>query len=290
MLKSLVILLRPQQWLKNLFVLAPAFFAGSFLVADVLRDSLLTFIIFSAAASTVYIFNDWIDRQADSKHPEKRTRPIASGQISGKIALFIGLLTFLMSMLIGLSFLNFEVMAITGSYLVLNLAYTLILKNIAILDVSCIAIGFVLRLFAGSEATGIELSSWIITLTFLLALFLALAKRRDDVIREQRGEERTRTSIKGYNLRFLDQTMTVMGAVVIVAYLQYCHAADRTIQITTSRLYLSAAFVVIGLLRYMQLALVEERSGNPTRILIEDRFTQINLLVWGGFFAWMLYR
>ncbi|MEL0343481.1 MAG: decaprenyl-phosphate phosphoribosyltransferase [Deltaproteobacteria bacterium] len=290
MLKSLVILLRPQQWLKNLFVLAPAFFAGSFLVADVLRDSLLTFIIFSAAASTVYIFNDWIDRQADSKHPEKRTRPIASGQISGKIALITGLLTLLMSMLMGLSFLNFEVIAITGSYLVLNLAYTLILKNIAILDVSCIAIGFVLRLFAGSEATGIELSSWIITLTFLLALFLALAKRRDDVIREQRGEERTRTSIKGYNLRFLDQTMTVMGAVVIVAYLQYCHAADRTIQITTSRLYLSAAFVVIGLLRYMQLALVEERSGNPTRILIEDRFTQINLLVWGGFFAWMLYR
>lgn len=290
MLKSLVILLRPQQWLKNLFVLAPAFFAGSFLVADVLRDSLLTFIIFSAAASTVYIFNDWIDRQADSKHPEKRTRPIASGQISGKIALITGLLTLLMSMLMGLSFLNFEVIAITGSYLVLNLAYTLILKNIAILDVSCIATGFVLRLFAGSESTGIELSSWIITLTFLLALFLALAKRRDDVIREQRGEERTRTSIKGYNLRFLDQTMTVMGAVVIVAYLQYCHAADRTIQITTSRLYLSAAFVVIGLLRYMQLALVEERSGNPTRILIEDRFTQINLLVWGGFFAWMLYR
>ena len=129
MLKSLVILLRPQQWLKNLFVLAPAFFAGSFLVADVLRDSLLTFIIFSAAASTVYIFNDWIDRQADSKHPEKRTRPIASGQISGKIALITGLLTLLMSMLIGLSFLNFEVIAITGSYLVLNLAYTLILKT-----------------------------------------------------------------------------------------------------------------------------------------------------------------
>ncbi len=290
MLKSLVILLRPQQWLKNLFVLAPAFFAGSFLIADVLRDSLLTFIIFSAAASTVYIFNDWIDRQADSKHPEKKNRPIASGKISGKTALITGLLTLLVSMLIGLSFLNFEVMAITGSYLVLNLAYTLILKNIAILDVSCIATGFVFRLFAGSEATGIELSSWIITLTFLLALFLALAKRRDDVIREQRGEERTRTSIKGYNLRFLDQTMTVMGAVVIVAYLQYCHAADRTIQITTSRLYLSAAFVVIGLLRYMQLTLVEERSGNPTRILIEDRFTQINLLVWGGFFAWMLYR
>ena len=148
MLKSLVILLRPQQWLKNLFVLAPAFFAGSFLIADVLRDSLLTFIIFSAAASTVYIFNDWIDRQADSKHPEKRTRPIASGQISGKIAFITGLLTLLMSMLMGLSFLNFEVIAITGSYLVLNLAYTLILKNIAILDVSCIATGFVLRLFA----------------------------------------------------------------------------------------------------------------------------------------------
>ena len=180
-------------------------------------------------------------------------------------------------------------MTVAGIYLVLNLAYTLNLKKIAILDVSCIAVGFVLRLLAGSAATGIELSSWIITLTFLLALFLALAKRRDDVVREQRGEERTRSSIKGYNLGFLDQAMTIMGSVVIVAYLQYCHAADRTIPIISSKLYLTAAFVVIGLLRYMQLALVEERSGNPTRILIEDRFTQMNLLIWGGFFAWMLY-
>ena len=110
MFKSLVILLRPQQWLKNLFELAPAFFAGSFWVADVLRDSLLTFIIFSAAASSVYIFNDWIDRQADSKHPEKRTRPIVSGKISGRIALITGLLNLLMSMLLGFFFLNFEEM------------------------------------------------------------------------------------------------------------------------------------------------------------------------------------
>ena len=290
MLKSLIILLRPQHWLKNLFVLAPAFFAGGFLMANVISDSLLTFIIFSAAASTVYIFNDWIDRYADLAHPEKMNRPIASGIISGRIACTTGFFTLLISMLTGFFFLNLEVLAVIAIYLVLNLAYTLVLKNMAILDVSCIAVGFVLRLFAGSKATGVELSSWIITLTFLLTLFLALAKRRDDVILEQLREERTRISIKGYNLRFLDQAMTIMGAVVIVVYLQYCHAADRTLPITTSKLYLSAAFVVIGLFRYMQLAMVEKRSGNPTRILIEDRFTQINLLVWGGFFAWMLYR
>jgi len=289
MFKSLFFLLRPQQWLKNLFVLAPAFFSGSILMADLVIDSMLTFIIFSATASTIYIFNDWMDRHLDSRHPEKRNRPIASGKISGHVALITGIFTLLISMLTGLFFLNIDVVAVTVIYLVINMAYTILLKNIAILDVSCIAAGFVLRLFAGSEATGIELSSWIITLTFLLALFLALAKRRDDVIREQRGEKRSRIVIKGYNLSFLDHTMTIMGAVVIVAYLQYCHAVDMTIPITTSRLYLSVVFVVIGLLRYMQLALVEERSGNPTRILIEDRFTQINLLIWIGFFAWILY-
>ena len=289
MLKSVMVLLRPQQWLKNLFVLAPAFFAGSFLEVEVMRESLLTVLCFSALASSVYVYNDWIDRIADSRHPEKSKRPLASGAISGRTAFFTGIFVLLFSFFIGFAFLNHQVLTVAGIYLVLNLAYTLNLKKIAILDVSCIAVGFVLRLLAGSAATGIELSSWIITLTFLLALFLALAKRRDDVVREQRGEERTRSSIKGYNLGFLDQAMTIMGSVVIVAYLQYCHAADRTIPIISSKLYLTAAFVVIGLLRYMQLALVEERSGNPTRILIEDRFTQMNLLIWGGFFAWMLY-
>ena len=290
MFKSAIILIRPQQWLKNLFVLAPAFFAGIFFKIEVLENCILTFLCFSASASSVYVYNDWIDRIVDSKHPEKKNRPIASGEMGGSGACFIGCGLLLCSILIGSFCLNQQVLLVVGIYLLINVAYTLYLKKIAILDVSCIAIGFVLRLFAGSNATGIELSSWIITLTFLLALFLALAKRRDDVIREQRGEERTRSSIKGYNLRFLDQAMTIMGSVVIVSYLQFCHAADRTLPIISSELYLTAAFVVIGLLRYMQLALVEEQTGNPTRVLIEDRFTQINLLFWGSFFVWMLYK
>lgn len=288
-IRSIFFLLRPQQWLKNLFVLAPAFFSGTLLLTDVILNSLLVFISFSSIASTAYIFNDWIDRDADSNHYEKKERPIASGMISFKTAVVTASFMIIISVLICILFLNHSVLLIIVVYFILNLTYTLILKSIAIIDVTCIAVGFVLRLFAGSEATNIELSSWIIILTFLLAIFLALAKRRDDVIREELGETRTRKSVKGYNLNFLDHSMTIMGAVVIVAYLQYCHSVDRTIQLSSSKLYFSSAFVMIGLLRFMQLAFVEKQTGNPTKILINDHFTQINLFGWGCYFAWMLY-
>ena len=160
----------------------------------------------------------------------------------------------------------------------------------SILDITIIATGFVLRLYTGSFATNIELSSWIIIMTFLLSIFLALAKRRDDVIREDRGEKQTRLSIAGYNKSFLDHSMSVMGAIIVVAYLQYCHAEDKSINIENSYLYFTTIFVVIGLLRYMQLALVNENTGNPTKILTNDKFTLINFILWASFFALFLYK
>lgn len=282
-------LLRIQQWLKNLFVFAPSFFSGNMLEAQVFSTSLLTFFCFSLAASSIYVLNDWRDRLEDAEHPEKRNRPLASGKLPATTGALLGFLSFGLSSLLSLVFLPLETSGLIFGYAVLNIVYTFLLKNYAILDVNSIAAGFVLRLFAGSSATGIELSSWIITLTYLLALFLALAKRRDDVLRKETGTHLVRKATTGYSRVFLDQAMTALVAVVIVAYLQYCHALDRKLSVSNEYLYLTSIFVIVGVLRYLQLTLVYENTANPTQVLATDRFTQLNLLLWGGTYFWLLY-
>ncbi len=165
----------------------------------------------------------------------------------------------------------------------------LLLKHIAILDVAIIATGFVLRLFVGAAVTEIELSMWIVVITFLLALFMALAKRRSDVLLFLNTGARTRKVIDGYNLRFLDSAMAIMASVVIVSYILYTTSAEVLERIPNNYLYLTALFVIVGILRYMQIAFVDEDSGSPTEILWRDRFMQLNLVCWLAVFAWILY-
>ena len=175
------------------------------------------------------------------------------------------------------------------TYAVMIIAYSCYFKHIAIIDVSIIAIGFVLRLFIGSSVTGIELSMWIVVMTFLLALFLALAKRRDDVLIFLETGEKMRKNVDGYNLQFLDGVMTIMAAVVIVAYILYTTSEEVIHRLGSSYLYLTAFFVVIGIMRYMQIAFVENNSGNPTKVMLKDRFTQLSVLGWMASFSWILY-
>ena len=284
-----ITLLRPQHWIKNGFVFAPVCFSGQLNQWYPLKGAFIAFIAFSLAASSVYILNDWYDREADSMHPEKKTRPFAKGVISHFEGVILGLSCFIISISICGLLINSAAILIICSYILLNISYSIILKKFAIIDVCCIATGFVLRLFVGSAATRIELSSWIITMTFLLALFLALAKRRDDVIREELGEVRTRKAIYGYNIDFLNHTISIMGSVIIVAYIMYCHSDDRGLVLQNEYLYLTTAFVIVGLMRYFQLAIVDCCTGNPTKVLLNDKFTQINLIAWYGAFTWMIY-
>jgi 4-hydroxybenzoate polyprenyltransferase len=164
-----------------------------------------------------------------------------------------------------------------------------VLKHIAILDVAVIATGFVLRLFVGAAISHIVLSMWIVVITFLFALFLALAKRRDDVLLFLSTGTKTRKVIDGYNLRFLDSAMSIMASVVIVSYILYTTSAEVMGKLQSDYLYLTALFVVLGILRYMQIAFVDEDSGSPTEILWKDRFIQLNSLCWVLVFAWILY-
>ncbi len=281
-------LMRPHQYIKNIFILLPLFFALKITDIHLLTQALLAFIAFSLTASAVYILNDYHDIEADRQHPEKKNRPLASGVISKQQALGIMAILFLAGFALMAS-VSLEAAGILAAYVIMNIAYSLRLKHIAILDITIIAAGFVLRLFVGSAATGIVLSQWIVVMTFLLALFMALAKRRDDVLIYLETGKKMRKVIDGYNLQFLDTAMAIMASVVIVAYTIYTTSPDITEKFHTHYLYLTALFVILGILRYLQIAFVHLDSGSPTKIVLKDRFMQVTISGWIITFVWILY-
>ena len=281
-------LMRPHHYIKNIFIFIPLFFALKITEASLEIHALIAFISFSLSASSVYILNDYFDIEADREHPKKRFRPLASGEITKQEAIVLMVTLFTSSMLL-IGSVSLSAMAILLFYVVMNIAYSIYLKHVAILDVTVIAIGFVLRLFMGSVVTGIALSHWIVIMTFLLALFMALAKRRDDVLIYQNTGKKMRKVIDGYNLQFLDIAMAIMASVVIVAYIMYTTSADVMERMDSQYLYLTALFVIIGVMRYLQIAFVFVDSGSPTQIVLRDRFIQFTLLGWVISFVWILY-
>lgn len=271
-------LLRIHQYIKNLFIFMPLLFSFSYMDAHNNINTIITFVLFSLLASSVYIFNDLMDINEDRAHPTKKNRPLASGAVSTKSAKILILLLSLTSLSLSL-LLNFELFIVLFIYFILNILYSIKLKHIAILDIFIIATGFVLRLFAGSVVTGINLSMWIILMTFLLAIFLALAKRRDDVLLSLEGQE-TRKNIDGYNLEFVNASMVLMAGVVIVSYIQYTISPEVIARIGTEYLYLTSFFVILGILRYMQITFVEQDSGSPTKVIIKDTFLKLTIALW----------
>lgn len=274
--------------MKNIFVFAPLFFGLQLGNRELLWDTVLAFVAFSLAASGVYLLNDCLDVAEDRQHPSKKSRPIASGVISIRFAITLSVSLFAASGWL-MAWLSFQGAVILGAYVLLNIAYSVLLKHIAILDVAIIATGFVLRLFVGAAVTDIKLSVWIVVITFLLALFLALSKRRVDVLLFVQTGAKARKAIDGYNLRFLDSAMSIMASVVIVSYILYTTSAEAINELDNNYLYLTALFVILGILRYMQIALVDEDSGSPTDIFWRDRFIQIISMCWVLVFAWNLY-
>jgi len=276
-------LLRPEQWLKNLFIFLPIFFNGQLLNVSALLPCTIVFIAFSFAASSIYCFNDIYDIETDKLHPEKCKRPIASGTISKKTAYIIMVISFLLSMLI-LFFFGGDVrntlIALVGFYYAMNLAYTIWLKRCTIIDVVIISVGFVLRIYVGGTASDTWLSEWIVIMTFLLALFLAFAKRRDDVILHNSN---------CYNLEFINQIITLVATITIVAYIMYTLSSDVIERFHTRYIYITAIFVLMGIIRYLQITIVDFKSGNPTKVLLRDRFIQCCVIGWVGSFSIIIY-
>lgn len=271
-------LFRVHQYIKNLFIFMPLLFSFSYTNLDDNLNTLIAFILFSLLASSIYIFNDLMDVNEDRAHPKKKFRPLASGKVSTNSAKALISLLSISSLSISL-IISVELFAVMIIYFLLNISYSLKLKHIAILDIFIIATGFVLRLFAGSAVTGISLSMWIILMTFLLAIFLALAKRRDDVLLFLEGQE-TRKNIDGYNLEFVNAAMVLMAGVVIVSYIQYTISPEVIERLDTEYLYLTSFFVILGIFRYMQITFVEQDSGSPTKVVIRDRFLKVTIFLW----------
>jgi decaprenyl-phosphate phosphoribosyltransferase len=283
----ILVLLRPHQWIKNLFVAAPLFFTPSVLSVEMAARVALGFACFSALASAMYVLNDWIDRDADRQHPIKRLRPLAAKKVSTTSALLLALLLGAGGFAVASLSLPRAFVHVLVGYVALNIAYTLWLKRIAIVDVLVIAIGFVLRVYGGGFLIGVTPTVWIVACTLLLALFLALAKRRDDIVRGI--DENHRQSLAGYNTSFLDTALAVVLAALLVSYLLYTTQPDNMARLHSDKLFLTAPFVIAGVLRYLQITIVEHRSGSPTRLAVSDRFLLLAILGWLGTFAWLMY-
>jgi decaprenyl-phosphate phosphoribosyltransferase len=283
----IVTLLRPHQWIKNAFVAAPLFFTPQALSRASLVDVILGVACFSAMASAIYILNDWRDRDVDRLHPTKRLRPLAAGTISPAAAATVALLLALGSAAVSLFILPRGFSIVLGLYVAQNLAYNLWLKQVSILDVLCIAIGFVLRIYAGGALIGVTPTVWIVACTLLLALFLAFAKRRDDLVLGVDDEHRL--SLTGYNLPFIDASLAIVLAALVVSYLLYTTQPENMARLHSDKLFLTAPFVIAGVLRYLQVTLVEHRSGSPTRLALTDRFLLLTILGWIATFAWLIY-
>lgn len=289
--KDIIKIMRPKQWLKNGFVFVPAFFAGSITDVHDILASVITFIAFSLAASSVYCLNDIIDVEADRRHPVKCSRPIASGAVTIACAgrLMGVLLVASASLLMLLGSVRWAVGGVILFYVLLNVAYCIRLKQFAIVDVCIIATGFVLRLLAGGFATDVVLSKWIVLMTFLLTLFLSFAKRRDDVIRMNETGEPPRKNTVRYNLTFINQAVTITATVTLVCYIMYTVSPDVGERVHTPYLYLTTVFVILGLLRYLQITVVDEKSGEPTKVMLHDRFMQTVVLLWAMSFFVIIY-
>lgn len=285
-------LLRPLQWLKNGFVFAPIFFSSNLLKWDLFWPTLIVFMAFCLISSAIYCFNDLRDVEADRLHPKKRLRPIASGAVSIKsgyvmmIVCTIGafaLLPFAQSINTPYLYL------ILATYWVMNMAYCLWLKQYALIDVTIIAIGFVMRVLIGGLTTDIWISHWLVLMTFLVTLFLAFTKRNDDYrIYEQTGLK-PRVSITGYNKTFINEATAIIASMTLVCYIMYTMSEEVIARMGTRYVYLTSGWVLAGMLRYLQNMIVFGLSGSPTKSLVKDHFIQFCIVGWIASFFVIIY-
>ena len=283
-LSKYIQLIRPEQWIKNLFVLAPVLFAGKILQHEALFPSLIAMISFCLVSSAVYCINDAADAEADRHHSKKRTRPVASGAISRINAFLTAILLFACSILLSWAFIDHSTMFVLASYLVINIGYTFWLKYIAIIDICIIAIGFLLRLCAGALASEGHLSAWIVVVTFILSLFLALGKRREDSDLIQPDSKR-----RLYSSKFIDMAMVLTGSAVIVSYFIYTITPSQSRIITSELFYLSGIPVLTGILRYIQICVDANSGANHHRLLFKDNVILLSIVTYALMLIIFLY-
>jgi len=277
-LSAVVASLRPRQWMKNLFVFAGLIFSQN-LLTPLLWPAVAAFVIFCGLSGAIYLFNDVADVDKDRRHPLKRRRPIASGALPVRAALALGG-ALLIASLAGAFVLSGRFGLVAVGYGGLLIAYSAWLKHVVILDVLVVAVGFVLRAVAGAVAVDVEISGWLLICTVLIALFLALGKRRHEY-RTLRGEAAAhRPILAEYSEGFLDQMVAVVTASTVTAYALYTMSPETIAKFHTRLLPLTLPFVLYGIFRYLYLLYRREQGGNPSDLLLSDRALLVNTLLW----------
>jgi 4-hydroxybenzoate polyprenyltransferase len=279
---------RPKQWVKNVFVLAGLVFGGQlFDVRSCLR-ACLCFLLFCAASSAVYLVNDVFDKASDAHHPVKRLRPIASGRLPVPVAAAAAF--FLAAAALGGSLaFSRPVFAVVALYLAVTVAYTSGLKRVFILDVLIVAAGFVLRAVAGAAAVRAEISPWLVCCTFLLALYLALGKRRNELLLLGDAARRHRTNLGSYSVALLDSWLTAVSGATVVCYALYTQSSRTVEHFHTTNLLYTVPFVIYALFRYQHLVLRENGGGDPGSSLLRDRGMKIAIGGWAAVAAFIVY-
>jgi 4-hydroxybenzoate polyprenyltransferase len=288
MLAALLKLARPAHWPKNVFVLAPLVFAQLLHVPSAVARTLAAFVCFCAASSIVYVFNDYLDREADRRHPLKRLRPLAAGTISPATALTFAALL-LVGLIVAAAALGAEFLAIVLIYLMLNALYSLRLKRVVILDVMIVSMGFVLRVLGGGAAISVHISSWLLMCTIFLALFLAFSKRRHELMLLSDDAKSQRMVLSHYSEDFLDQMINVVTASTVVSYALYCAAPETVERFRTDFLVYTIPFVLFGIFRYLYLMYQAPTQINPTEAVIRDLPSLINIALWGSAVLGIVY-
>lgn len=291
-LTDIVILIRPMQWIKNTFVLLPLFFGGHLLDGRSWVAALVAMLCFCLASSAIYALNDTVDAPYDRRHPVKHLRPVASGAIMPRTALILAAVLGVSSLVLAAlcpTGTHLSLTTVIGVYLLLNILYCLWLKHIVIIDVTVVAIGFVLRVVAGGLVCGIKLSPWIIIMTFLLSLLIVLGKRRSDVTIQTASCSEIRPTAASYTLPYLDAVLSMLSAVVVLAYVMYCLSPEVMERLRSEYVYVTALFVVAGILRYLHLAIAKGRGGAPTSLVLSDPFLRRCVAGWLLSFLFIIY-
>lgn len=279
-------LMRPKQWVKNVFVFAPLFFTPLAVTADSVGGVLTVFAAFCLVSSGVYCFNDARDCESDRLHPVKRNRPVASGRVSIPVAMLMAVLLIFSGLLLAI-WKTPAAAVVLIAYLAINAGYSLGLKKISIVDVMVISVGFVLRLHAGAVVINVEPTPWIQICGGLLALFIALAKRRDDLSLEIGADHRA--SLGGYTKPFLDNCIVVTLSALLISYLMFTLDGDAMTRLGSDKIYLTVPYVIAGIFRYVQLTVVFQRSGSPTDLLFEDGFLLACVSGWLASYVYMIH-
>ncbi len=277
---SVLRLLRPKQWTKNFFVMAAVIFSGTLFQPSILFRTLTAALLFCLTSSAVYIINDIVDIEHDRVHPAKRNRSLASKQMSIPLAwlLFFALVIVVFT---GSWFLERKLVLIFGGYLGINIAYSLQLKQILILDAFCISSGFILRIFAGGVVSGIFINQWLLLCTMTLSLFFAFGKRREEVAKFGEESFKQRSSLGGYSLTFLDHAISTMATLTIISYMLYVAEPKTAIFFGTHAVVLTAVFVLYGMFHYLSVIQTHQKGGDPTTILLSDLQLQLSCIEWG---------